>query len=482
MKKRVSLRFRFLILLIGLLFVVFAAITLTIVSDSSKTLRTDLVDESRSFALLATQPIGNAFEIYQNSGTLLLQQEVRNYLELDPHINQVEIVDTTGKRLFVNGPTLISGITTTMAASLNPTYIDNKRGNLEAIVQPYTENYGIHRYTVIYGVSYQSVNQSIQSIVTSIIILSIIILVMSLLLGYLLINRIFLRPVASVSRLALKISKGDFSQQSRLKRNDEIGDLATAVDIMASSLKDDIDKLKQLDTMKNEFMMIASHNLRTPLTIVEGYVDTLQRMVVPSEVKEALGPIAMNVNRLRGFAEDVLTISTIEAGNSALKFEPTPILPLLQSIANEFAKQAAQKHVQFQYNLKTNSSVNLSKPHFRSALWNLLDNAYKFTPAGGSIALITHDNGIEVQISVRDTGTGIAAAEIPQLFTKFHRATGTLKYDYEGTGIGLYISKLIIEQHGGKISVQSAEGAGSTFTISLPTVTTAALRTENKSA
>jgi len=470
MIKRFSLRFRFLILLIGLLLVVFVTITLTIVQHSSKTLRVDLVNESKSFASLATTPIGTAFELYQNSGTLVIQQEVDNYLALDPDINQIEIFNTTGKHVFINNPGNVSGVTSTMLSELQPTYITNKQGELTTVVQPYVENYGIHRYTVAYGVSYQSVNRSIQSIVTSLIVVSAIILVISLILGYLMINYIFLRPVASVSRLAFKISRGDLNQQIKLKRNDEIGDLATAVDTMATSLKSDIEKLKQLDTMKNEFMMITSHNLRTPLTIVEGYVDTLLHMSISPEVKDALEPIEMNVNRLRGFAEDILTISTIEAGQSALNLKPTLITPLIQNIAKEFSKQADQKHIIFQLNSTTNSTVNLSVPHFRSALWNLLDNAYKFTPEGGSIALIVHEDGNLLEISVRDTGTGISADEVPKLFTKFHRATDTLKYDYEGTGIGLYISKIIIEQHGGKVMVQSAEGVGSTFTISLPIV------------
>jgi signal transduction histidine kinase len=178
-------------------------------------------------------------------------------------------------------------------------------------------------------------------------------------------------------------------------------------------------------------------------------------------------PISINVNRLHGFAEDVLTISTIEAGQSTLSLKPVEMAPLLHRIADEFARQARQKHLIFQTNIATSSWVNLSTPQFRSALWNLLDNAYKFTPEGGSIALIARDDGNLMEVSVRDTGTGIAATEVPRLFTKFHRGTDTLTYDYEGVGIGLYISKLIIEQHGGKISVQSAEGAGSTFTITL---------------
>ena len=469
--KRWSLRARFLLLLIGLLLAVFAAITLIIVRQDSKTLRTNLVDESKSFAALATQPIGGAFVLYQNSGTIRIQQQVDSFTELDPHINQVEVVDTTGKRLFTNNPAGPIKISVEAATSLNPSYIYNKNGDLTAIIQPYVENFGIHRYAVVYGVSYDSVNQSIQSIVTFIVILSAAILLVSLAVWYLLINSLFLGPVAHVSQLALKISRGDLNQPIRLKRKDEIGDLAAAVDTMANSLKDDIVKLKQLDTMKNEFMMITSHNLLTPLTIIKGYLETIKSVAMPDDVKEVIEPISVNVNRLDGFAEDVLTISTLEAGQNVLNPQPIEMAPLLKTISDEFSIMAKQKKLVFESAISTSAKVNLSKPHFRSALWNLLDNAYKFTPEGGSINLAARDDGAgQLEISVKDTGSGIAAAEIPHLFTKFHRATDTLKYNYEGTGIGLYIAKLITEQHGGTITVQSTEGTGTTFTITLPTL------------
>ncbi len=468
--KRFSLRLRFLLLLIVLLGVVFTAITLIIVRQNSKTLRADLVNESKSFAALATQPIGSAFELYQNSGTLNLQQAVNNFTELDPDISQVEIIDTTGKQVFTTNPSDHLAASADAIDSLYPSYMHDRGGNLTTIIQPYVETYGIHRYDVIYSISYESVNRNIHSTVTSIVIVSLIILLVSLLVWYLLINGLFLQPVAKVSRLALRISQGDLNQAILLRRKDEIGDLASAVDAMASSLKDNIAKLKEADTMKNEFMMITSHNLRTPLTIIEGYVDTLQHLELARNVREALDPIGVNVIRLKGFAEDVLTISTIEAGQNVMRLEPMKISPLLHGIADEFSKLAEQKHQIFQTNIETDALVKLSKPHFRSALWNLLDNAYKFTPNGGNIALIAKDDGKLLQISVRDTGPGIKADEIPHLFTKFHRGTDLLRYDYEGTGIGLYISKLITEQHGGEITVQSAEGAGSTFTISLPVI------------
>ena len=244
---RWSLRARFLLVLIVLLVAVFAAITLVIVRENSTTLRANLVDQSKSFAALATQPIGAAFVLYQNSGTIRIDQEVGSFTDLDHNINQVEIVDTDGNRQFTTDASHPISVSAAAATGLNPSYIHDASGNLTGIVQPYLESFGIHRYAVVYGISYKSVNQDIQDIVTLIIGLSGGILMVSLVVWYFLINRLFLQPVAHLSQIALLISKGDLKRQMHLDRNDEIGDLAAAVDTMASSLKGNIAKLKEVD-------------------------------------------------------------------------------------------------------------------------------------------------------------------------------------------------------------------------------------------
>jgi signal transduction histidine kinase len=466
---RWSLRARFLLVLIILMVAVFAAITLLIVRQNTRTLRSNLVSQSRSFAALATQPIGNAFIVYKDSGTIRITQEISSFTDLDHDISEVEIVDTNANILFSTNSGAPIKVSAAAASGLDPTYIRDKSGDVVAIVQPYLEEFGIHRYDVVYELSYQSVNQSIRSIVTSILVLSAAILLVSLLAWYALINQLFLRPVAQVSQIALLISRGDFNRRLHLDRRDEIGDLATAVDTMASSLKADIVKLQAVDKLKTEFLMITAHNLRTPLTIISGYLEQLRSQKPKAETGEILEIVETNVTRLKGFAEDALTISTIEADQTSLPREPIEMQPLLQTAAKEFATLAKQKKINFKATTATTAWASLSKPHFHSALWNLLDNAYKFTPEGGSIELTVTTTADRLEIAVKDTGIGIGASEIPYLFTKFHRATDTLTYNYEGTGIGLYISKLVAEQYGGDIKVVSTEGKGSTFTIWLPT-------------
>jgi len=466
--KRWTIRVRFLLILVVLLVSVFAAITLLIVRQNTHTLKNNLVDQSKSFAALATQPIGDAYLLYNESGTIHIQQQIQHFTDLDPDINQVEIVNADSQTVFDTDKQHPIKVSSDQVTSLDASYLYDQQHNLVGIVQPYVENFGIHRYDVVYGISYQSVNRNIQSIVDFILGLSAVILLISLLVWYVLINRLFLRPVADLSGTALAISRGDLNRNIRLERKDEIGDLSVAVETMSNALKADITKLKEVDKLKNEFMMITSHNLRTPLTIINSYLEMIKGMDLPKEAKAMLEPIGVNAVRLGGFAEDVLTISTIEAGQNILRPESMPIRPILEAIAKEFSAMAHQKNLAFNSTIDTDATVKLSRAHFRSALWNLLDNAYKFTADGGHINLTAKTIADQVEITVKDDGIGISEAELPHLFTKFHRGTDTMQYDYEGTGIGLYIAKIIIEQHGGHIDVQSARGQGSSFRITLP--------------
>ncbi|HSX44456.1 MAG TPA: ATP-binding protein, partial [Candidatus Saccharimonadales bacterium] len=139
------------------------------------------------------------------------------------------------------------------------------------------------------------------------------------------------------------------------------------------------------------------------------------------------------------------------------------------ALADDFAVLAQQKTIQFSSTIATSSAkANISAAHLRSAVWNILDNALKFTPDGGWVKLDAALVNQHIQLSITDSGIGIAAEEMPKLFTKFHRGTSTMQYQYEGTGIGLYATKLVIERLGGTITAASQLGHGSTFTIQLP--------------
>jgi signal transduction histidine kinase len=282
--------------------------------------------------------------------------------------------------------------------------------------------------------------------------------------------RNLMAPIRALTQGAARLASGDLNFRIGLRRRDEFGLLAQTFDAMAAKISADITKLQEVDQLKSEFIMIASHNLRTPLTVINGYVDMMQDEEIPPKLREMVTAIEASARELSGFSEDMLTIATIEAGKATLRVADVTVAELLEPLRAEFGKLAAKKDVAMRWEAPTaTTKLHLSPSHIRSAVGNLLGNALEFTPKGGEVALKLAVGPGQCVITVRDTGSGIAVGELGRLFTKFHRGTSTYQYDHPGTGIGLYATRLIVEAHRGRIEVQSEVGKGTVFTITLPT-------------
>ncbi len=442
---------------------------MVLTSQNSSSLRNDLNTRSKLFASLATTPIGNTFLTYQHSGQIKITQQISNFTDLNNSVADVAVVDTVGKVAFNQNPMQPVSVNEQTATTFTSIYDYNHSGIIERIVVPLIEENGSHRYNLVYFISSATVEAAIHHTEVLTLLFVILGLLASIILTYLVTSRLFVKPIQAVSAQALLISAGHFDQQIKVKSRDEVGNLAKAVNSMAESLKASITQLREADRLKSEFIMISSHNLRTPLTIINGYLESLKKMEVTTQLRHILDTLAVSSKRLTAFAEDMLTISQVESGKDVMQKEPTDLKPLVQAIADDFVVLARQKNISFNPNVNIEGArANISPAHVRSAIWNLLDNALKFTPNDGWIKLEATADGSQVHISIADSGIGIAAEEIPKLFTKFHRGTSTMQYQYEGTGIGLYSTKLVIERLGGSISVNSTIGHGATFTISLP--------------
>jgi signal transduction histidine kinase len=441
------------------------------VTKNLQQLHTSLNEQSKSFASLATPPIGNTFVLYQNSGSIKITQQVNKFLELDPDVDAIGIVSVDGKTLY-NSNSQKMTVSETAASSFTPKYVTNEAGFISEIIQPFFEDSGAHRYSVVYTISTRRIEQNVASSVRLIVYVGIIILIVSIAATSWALNRLFVRPLREVSRSADIISGGDYSQQivTHADSHDEIGQLAQAVNRMSEALKADIGKLRELDKMKSEFMMIASHNLRTPLTVMRGYMDMAKDAQTVQELKSIVDSVQESVTRLHLLSEDLLTISSLESGGEKMQKTPAVARHFIDSMVQEFELLANKKKLRWQYvnELPEDLKINISQANMRSALGNLIDNAIKFTKEGGSVRITAKAQGGRLIFAVSDTGIGIREEEVPRLFTKFHRGTSTLTYDYEGAGVGLYLTKLIVGEHGGQITVESKVDHGSIFTVYLP--------------
>jgi signal transduction histidine kinase len=237
----------------------------------------------------------------------------------------------------------------------------------------------------------------------------------------------------------------------------------------------DVTHFKDLERVKNEFISTVSHDLKNPISVITGFTDLLQR-VGPLNQKqiEYTHRIQAAAENMEGLVRCLLQLTRQEIG-TILKKEVVAVNELISEVTNEFQPQANIKEQTLLFELsKEEPSVNSDPFQLKQALRNLVGNAIKYTQTGGSISLSLATKQDVVEVNVKDTGCGIPANELPLIFNRFHRVGNEALKGEEGDGLGLAIAKSIIEQHGGKITVESELGKGSCFTFTLP-------RTQEKS-
>jgi signal transduction histidine kinase len=232
-------------------------------------------------------------------------------------------------------------------------------------------------------------------------------------------------------------------------------------------------RLKKLDEAKSEFISIASHQLRTPLTVVKGYVSMMLEgsfgALTDPEV-ESLHKVYDSNQRLINLVEDLLNISRIESGRIQYEWEGGSFDELVRSVVEDMTNPAKKKKLYLELEPPAGRlpEVKMDKDKLRQVLSNLIDNGLKYTERGG-IRLYLTKQGKNVVLKVADTGMGIEPTDMPNLFQKFSRGQGMSRVHTEGTGLGLYVAKEIIKAHGGKVWAESAgKNKGSQFYISLP--------------
>lgn len=223
-------------------------------------------------------------------------------------------------------------------------------------------------------------------------------------------------------------------------------------------------QLKTIDTMKDDFISIASHELRAPLTAIMWQIDALAGKIAgPQDVAE----IRSAADRLAKLIGDILDVSRIEQGR--MKFEPkeTNIPDLTASVLETFQIEADQKGLKFIYQKNSLPNINIDPDRLRQVITNLISNAIKYTPKG-SVSVETYEKEKKVFIKVQDTGIGISAEDQRQLFKKFFRVKSDETRRVNGTGLGLWITQEITSAMRGSIEVESIKGVGSSFTVSFP--------------
>ncbi|MDI6790303.1 MAG: ATP-binding protein [Thermodesulfobacteriota bacterium] len=250
-------------------------------------------------------------------------------------------------------------------------------------------------------------------------------------------------------------------------KGQHIGTIIVLRDMSASQ---EIERLRELDTMKSEFVSNVSHELRSPLAGIKSYVEALLEQVDPADYqtqREFLTVVDRETDRLAALINDLLDISRIESGRFEIELRAVALSDIVRAVLRDLESRTAKHEVVVDIPADLpNLWADMDK--MIQLFLNLTDNAIKFSPKGGQIAIKARMEGKMIRCDISDQGLGMAKKEIPHIFEKFYRVDNSDTYEIQGTGLGLPIVKYIVESHQGKISVKSRLGKGSVFTVLLP--------------
>ena len=229
-------------------------------------------------------------------------------------------------------------------------------------------------------------------------------------------------------------------------------------------------KIRETDLLKYEFVTIVTHKFRTPLTHIKWATEDLMKIKLPAEQRKQIEDIKISSNRLVELTNLLTALSDLGEESYAYRKEPVALEIFMRQTITPYLKWFSEKGVRFAFQIADNLPRGVFDPaKIRFVLRTILENALAYTAPGGTVTVSGNADNSSVIVRVKDTGIGIAHQDQPQIFTKFFRSAAAKRADTEGMGVGLFMAKIIVERHGGKIHVFSeGEGKGSSFTITLP--------------
>ena len=321
----------------------------------------------------------------------------------------------------------------------------------------------INKGTITLSIPVPEITKTRSNIISYFLIATVISVALELI-ALFIITKEITEPIRELEKMTKQMAAGNFKVKSQSRSNDEVGELVNSYNAMAEALGN-------LDMMRNDFIASISHELRTPMTSIGGFIDGILDGVIPAEKQEHyLQIVKEEIARMNALVNDLLNMARLQSGKVELDLLPCSLEELLRNTALKLKPIIDEKEIQIVFDIKTkNCEVLVDRPSIERVLINLIQNAVKFTNPGGTVTLHSEPDGKnKVRITVEDTGSGIAREEIPFIFEKFYKADKSRGLDKKGTGLGLAIVKNILSAHGQEIHVESTVGKGSRFIFTLP--------------
>jgi two-component system OmpR family sensor kinase len=272
-------------------------------------------------------------------------------------------------------------------------------------------------------------------------------------------------PIGELNEGISRMARGDLSSRVKVRGKNEFAQLAIAFNSMS-------ERIEQFDKARNQFVSNASHELKTPLSTMKILTETLlyQEAYDAGMQKEFLGDVNKEIDRLSGIISDLLTLVNFDSGGVKLKGEEVRLSLVVQEQTQRLMPLAREHGISMDCAVKDPCDTLGDATKLQQVFYNVIDNAIKYTPRGGRVAIEIGRSGRRAIVKVSDTGVGIPEADLPHIFERFYRVDRARSRETGGTGLGLSIVRQILMMHGGDITAASKENAGTTFTIELPII------------
>jgi signal transduction histidine kinase len=281
------------------------------------------------------------------------------------------------------------------------------------------------------------------------------------------------QPLRDMAAAVRRMEVGDYTSRVHTHSRDEVGQLATAFNRMSA-------ELELLERSRRDLVANVSHELKTPITAIRAHLENLADGIEQPD-RDTLQVMLGQTERLGRLVDQLLDLSKLESGEVPLQLEPMALAPMVDRVISEFSVGRAVTDIALLAEVPDDLTVDADRERIHQVVFNLVDNAVRFTPPGGEVTIAAERAAERVRVMVRDTGVGVAPEHLPRLFERFYRADpARSRDDGGGTGIGLAIARSIVEGHGGRITAKSEPGNGATFTFDLPAARAAATATDRR--
>lgn len=409
---------------------------------------------------------------YSRNDSSSLESIHAQFQALDVYLDASIWLMNTDGTLLVDSDTLLKSEDLPVISDFDPTdlgnsyymigdFYDHFDEKMLTVVSPVTYNFKTNGYVVLHT-PYQLLEAERDGVITMTYLAMLIMLVLSLLILLVFTISVYY-PVKVITEAAGQYAAGNFRHTISISSEDEIGHLADTMNYMAKELSD-------MDEYQKKFVANISHDFRSPLTSIKGYLEAIEDGTIPPEMQgKYIGIVLRETERLNKLTSGLLTLNSLDTKQSRLEITVFDINGVIKNTVSTFEGICTQKRISVDLIFDTkNQPVSADMGKIQQVLYNLLDNAIKFSPNNSVITIETTAKHEKVFVSVKDKGIGIARENQKRIWERFYKIDASRGKDKKGTGLGLSIVKEIIATHGEHINVISTEGVGTEFIFTLP--------------